>query len=234
VLALAVVGVGLLYLQWLPAVRAVAEAHGDPSTRLAFQAEARDFLTRVTQPGERVEVPLTMNHWEAADLAKAVPLARGWERQLDQKANPIFYDDEPLTASSYHDWLRENAVRWVALPNAPLDYSARQEKQVLERGAKFLRLAYESRRWRIWEVRGTDPPASNGARLLAAGPNWFMLDASKTTVVRYRYTKYWSTSDACLSRAEDGWTEVEPRSEDGVILVQARFGLERGRRAKGC
>ena len=44
VLALAVVGVGLLYLQWLPAVRAVAEAHGDPCTRLAFQAEARDFL----------------------------------------------------------------------------------------------------------------------------------------------------------------------------------------------
>ena len=68
---------------------------------------------------------MTVNHWEAADLAKVVPLARGWERQLDQKANPIFYDGEPLTASSYHDWLRENAVRWVALPNAPLDYSAR-------------------------------------------------------------------------------------------------------------
>ena len=50
VFALAVVGVGLLYLQWLPAVRAVAEAHGDPSTRLAFQAEARDFLTKVAQP----------------------------------------------------------------------------------------------------------------------------------------------------------------------------------------
>ena len=40
-----------------------------------------------------------MNHWEAADLAKVLPLARGWERQLDQKANPIFYDDEPLTAA---------------------------------------------------------------------------------------------------------------------------------------
>jgi hypothetical protein len=234
VLALAVVGVGLLYLQWLPAVRAVAEAHGDPSTRLAFQAEARDFLARVAKPGERVEVPMTVNHWEAADLAKVVPLARGWERQLDQKANPIFYDDEPLTASSYHDWLRENAVRWVALPNAPLDYSARSEARVLERGAKFLKLAYESPRWRIWEVTGTDPPASNGAKLLAAGPNWFMLDASKTTVVRYRYTKYWSTSDACLARADDGWTEVEPHNDGGVILVQAKFGLERGRDAKGC
>jgi hypothetical protein len=233
VLALAVVGVGLLYLQWLPAVRAVAEAHGDPSTRLAFQAEARDFLTQVVQPGERVEVPMTVNHWEAADLAKVVPLARGWERQLDQKANPIFYDGEQLTATRYHAWLRENAVRWVALPHAPLDYSAREEAVVLERGAKFLKLAYESPRWRIWEVRGTDPPASGGAKLLAAGPNWFMVDAKRTTVVRYRYTKYWSTSDACLSRAPGGWTEVEP-TEGGVVLVQARFGLERTRRAKGC
>jgi hypothetical protein len=233
-LPMAVVGVGLLYLQWLPAVRAVAEAHGDPSTRLAFQAEARDFLARVAEPGERVEVPLTMNHWEAADLAKVVPLARGWERQLDQKANPIFYDGKPLTASAYHAWLKENAIHWVALPNAPLDYSAHAEKQVLERGAKFLKLAYASPRWRIWEVAGTDPPASNGAKLLAAGPNWFMVDASKTTVVRYRYTKYWSTSDACLSRADDGWTEVEPHNDGGVILVEAKFGLERGRDAKGC
>ena len=234
VLALAVVGVGLLYLQWLPAVRAVAEAHGDPSTRLAFQAEARDFLARVAKPGERVEVPMTVNHWEAADLAKVVPLARGWERQLDQKANPIFYDGKPLTASAYHAWLKDNAIHWVALPNAPLDYSARDEKTVLERGAKFLKLAYVSPRWRIWEVQGTDPPASNGAKLLAAGPNWFMVDASKTTVVRYRYTKYWSTSDACLARADDGWTEVEPHNDGGVILVQAKFGLERGRDAKGC
>jgi hypothetical protein len=233
VLALAVVGVGLLYLQWLPAVRAVAEAHGDPSTRLAFQAEARDFLARHAKPGERVEVPMTVNHWEAADLAKVVPLARGWERQLDQKANPIFYDGKQLTAFSYHAWLRENAVRYVALPHAPLDYSARDEALLLERGAKFLKPVYSSPRWRIWEVAGTDPPASNGARLLAVGPNWFMVHASRPTVVRYRYTPYWSTSDACVSRAPGGWTRVEPEGA-AVVLVQARFGLERSRRAKGC
>ena len=231
--ALAIVGAGLLYLQWLPAVRAVAEAHGDPSTRLAFQVEARDFLERVAKPGERVEVPMTKNHWEAADLAKVVPLARGWERQLDQKANPIFYDGETLTAARYRAWLNENAVRWVALPNAPLDYSAREEAIVLERGAKFLTLVYESPRWRIWEVRGTDPPASNGAQVLATGPNWFMVHAPKPTVVRYRYTPYWSAENACLSRAPGGWTRVEPKSDE-VVLVQARFGLERGRRAKDC
>jgi hypothetical protein len=233
VLALAVVGVGLLYLQWLPAVRAVAEAHGDPSTRLAFQAEARDFLSAHAKPGERVEVPMTMNHWEAADLAKVVPLARGWERQLDQKANPIFYDGEQLTASKYHDWLRENAVKYVALPAARLDYSAQQEAVVLERGAKFLKLVYDSPRWRIWEVAGTDPPASNGASLLAVGPNWFMVDVKKSTVVRYRYTPYWVTTNACVERAAGGWTRVQA-DEPGVVVVQARFGLERSRRAKAC
>ena len=175
---------------------------------------------------------MTMNHWEAADLAKVVPLARGWERQLDQKANPIFYDDEQLTASRYHDWLRENAVRWVALPNAPLDYSARPRRSCSSAGPKFLELVYESPRWRIWEVRDTDPPASGGAKLLAAGPNWFMVDAAKPTVVRYRYTPYWSTTNACVSRAPGGWTRVEPEAA-GRVMVQARFGLERRPPRKG-
>src|SRR5262249_17537543 len=150
-----------------------------------------------------------------------------------QKANPIFYDGKPLTAASYHDWLRENAVRWIALPNAPLDYSAQQEKQVLERGAKFLKPVYQSPRWKIWEVRGVDPPASDGARRLAVGPNWFMVDAGKATVVRYRYTPYWSTADACVSRTPGGWTRVAP-AKPGVVMVQARFGLERSHSAKGC
>ena len=76
------------------------------------------------QPGERVEVPFTHNHWEAAHLASAVPLARGWERQLDEKANALFYDGRPLTPARYQRWLRDAGVRWVALPDAPLDYSA--------------------------------------------------------------------------------------------------------------
>jgi hypothetical protein len=223
--ALGVVGVGLLYLQWLPAVRAVAEAHGDPSTRPAFQDEARNVLEKLVSPGERVEVPLTRNHWEAADLAKYVPLARGWERQLDQKSNPIFYDGRKLTVASYHAWLRENAVRWVALPNAPLDYSAQQEASLLDGGASYLTLRYRSPRWRIWEVRGTDPPASDGAKVVAAGPNWFELDARHPTVVRQRYTPYWSTTDACVRRAPGGWTEVDPGSS-AIVLVQARFGIE--------
>jgi hypothetical protein len=221
----AVVIVALLYLQWLPAVRAVAEAHGDPSTSASFFADARAFLQRSVQPGERVEVAFTHNHWEAAHLASVVPLARGWERQLDEKANPLFYDNRPLTADRYHRWLRESAVRWVALPDAPLDYSAREEARLLEQGLPYLRLAERTADWKIWEVRDATPPASGGARVTAALPNGFDVDAGGPTVVRQRYTRWWRSSGACMSKAPGGWTRVTPMGTDHV---QVRAGLRPG------
>jgi hypothetical protein len=222
--ALLACGAALLYLQWLPAVRAVAEAAGDPSTEAAFYGGAREFLMRSTRPGERVEVALTRNHWEAARLATAVPLARGWERQLDQRANPLFYDDRRFTAERYQAWLIRNAVRWVALPSAPLDYSARAEAELLERAPPFLRPAYVSPRWRIWEVRGASPPAGGDARIVAAGPEGFEVVAAGPTVVRQRYTPYWRAEGGCVRRARGGWTEVEPQGP-GRVRVRATFAL---------
>ena len=229
--ALVACGAVLLYLQWLPAVRAIGEAAGDPSTQAAFYTEARAFLAREAGPGERVEVAFTKNHWEAARLATAVPLARGWERQLDQKTNPLFYDDRRFTTERYQAWLSANAVRWVALPAAPLDYSARAEAALLERGPAFLRLAFASREWRIWEVRDAAPPASGGARMVSAGPEGFEVETAGRTVVRQRYTRYWRAEGGCVRRAPGGWTEVEPHG-GALVRVRATFAL-RGR-APGC
>jgi hypothetical protein len=223
--ALAGVLVALLYLQWLPAVRAVAEAHGDPSTEASFFADPRAFLQRVVRPGERVEVAFTHNHWEAAHLASAVPLARGWERQLDEKANPLFYDGHALTPQRYHRWLRDGAVRWVALPKAPLDYSATAEAKLLRSGLPYLRLAHRSADWEIWELRDATPPASGGARVTAALPNGFDVDAGGPTIVRQRYTRWWRSDAACVSEAPGGWTRVTPM-RSGPVRVRA--GLPTG------
>jgi hypothetical protein len=231
-LATVVVMVGLVYLAWLPAVRAVGEAQGDPSTQPAFWEAPRAFLERAAKPGERVEVAFTENHWEVAYLATTVQLARGWERQLDEQANPLFYDGRTLTAARYHRWLRRNAVRWVALPDVPLDYSAQQEAKVVERGPGYLRLADRSPGWRIYEVRGTDPPASDGARITAAGPDGFDVMASGPTVVRQRYTPYYRSQGGCVTRAAGGWTKVRPDGT-GEVRVRARFGLG-SRGADGC
>ena len=208
--AIAAVVVALVYLQWLPAVRAVAEAHGDPSTEASFYDGPRAFLEGVVQPGERVEVAFTHNHWEAAHLATAVPLARGWERQLDEKANPLFYDGRPLTPWRYHRWLHDSAVRWVALPDAPLDYSADAEARLLEQGVPYLREVHRSPGWRIWEVSDPEPPASDGARITAADPAGFEVEAVGPTVVRQRYTRWWRSDGACVTRAPGGWTRVTP------------------------
>ena len=221
--AFAVVLVALVYLQWLPAVRAVSEASGDPSTEEAFFAEPRAFLQDAMQPGERVEVAFTHNHWEAAHLATAVPLARGWERQLDEKANSLFYDGRPLTPGRYHRWLKESAVRWVALPDAPLDYSAEAEARLLASGLPYLRLAHESPDWQIWEVRDAAPPASGGARVIAAGPDGFEVETGGPTVVRQRYTRWWRSDGACMTRAPGGWTRVTPVRGGGAVSVRAGF-----------
>jgi hypothetical protein len=104
-------------------------------------------------------VVFTKNHWEAAYLAPAIPLARGWERQVDRKVNSLFYEDEDgaLNHFRYRTWLRRMCVRFIALPNAPLDYSARQEARLLRAGAGYLEPIHRSPRWRIWRVASMTP-----------------------------------------------------------------------------
>jgi hypothetical protein len=227
-----VVVAALVYLAWLPAVRAVREANDDPSTQASFWTAPREFLAKAARPGERVEVAFTRNHWEAAYLASEVPLARGWERQLDEKANPVFYDGRRLTPAIYHRWLRGNAVRWVALPSAPLDYSAQAEARLVRRGLPYLKLADHPPGWRIYEVRDTEPPASGGARMLAAGPDGFEVEASGPTVVRQRFTRYWRATGGCVSRAPHDWTRVAP-TQPGPVVVRAQFALSEPE-PRGC
>ena len=207
-------------------MRAVEEARGDPSTSAAFHAEVKHFLDGRARPGERVEVPLTRNHWEASYLARSYPLARGWHRQLDRKVAPLFYGPRPLTPERYEAWLRDNAVRWVALPAAPLDFSARAERRLLERGAPFLRAVYRSPRWRVWEVRDALPPVSGPARLTAAGADGFDLEASRPgqVLVRQHGTPYWQVEggDGCVMVTSAGWTLVDVRRA-GPLRVRARF-----------
>ena len=226
--AVVAIAVALLYLQWLPAVRAVEEARGDPSTSAAFHDEVLSFLEDRARPGERLEVPLTRNHWEATYLAEAYPLARGWHRQLDRKVNPLFYDrGHPLTPEAYERWLRENAVRWVALPTAPLDFSAEAERTLLLNGQPFLEPRRTSAGWSIWEVRDPEPPVSGAATMTAAGADGFDLEATRPgpVLVRQHATPYWTVAAgaACVSADEDtDWTRVDVRRA-GTVRVRARF-----------
>ena len=117
------------------------------------------------------------------------PLARGWHRQLDEEANPLFYDRLPLTAGRYEEWLYDRAVRWVALPNVALDFSARREAALLRSGGvPGLRLVLRSDDWTIWEVLPVPPPATGPARLAGAGTDSFQLAVRQPGRIRVRAT----------------------------------------------
>ncbi|HEY7891301.1 MAG TPA: hypothetical protein VIC05_03750 [Solirubrobacteraceae bacterium] len=204
------------------------EASADPSTRVSYYTPVIRFLESKSH-GEpmRIEVPFTSSHWDAAILARRFALARGWERQLDTRDDALFYSGE-LTASSYHAWLSRTAVRFVALSDAPLDYSSRQEAGLIRGGLPFLHEVFASRHWRVYEVAGAMPLASGPGRLLAMGDDAFTLSATHAGgfLVRIHYTPYWQviSGEGTISETSDGWTYVNcPRQEK--LTVEASFSL---------
>ena len=223
----AAVAVGLLVIwQWAPAVGALVGAQGDPSRNAAYFTPLTNTLAQ--QPGPtRVEIPFTNQHWEAAYVAPHVSLARGWERQLDQADNALFYSHRPLTAAAYKTWLDANGISWVALPDVPLDFSSVKEAALIRSGLPYLHLVWSNRHWRLWRVVGSPGLVTGPARLTMPGPDRLVLAISRpgTVTVRVRYTAVWHVTEgyACVRPDAAGWTTVHV-DQPGRVELAARPG----------
>lgn len=227
---LAAVALPLLYVQLQGAVRDVADASG-PATSAAYYQPLLSFLAgreRPPTPPFRIEIPFTADHWEAYEVAPHFALARGWERQLDIEDNGLFYRPS-LTPRSYEAWLHRLAVRFVAVPDTGLDYSARVEVALIDRGLPYLRLVWRSRHWRVYAVRDATAIVSGKARLRALGPDSLTIAARRPgrLLVRVRYTPYWALAGepGCVAPAGD-FTRLTLRRAGTVRLV-IRFALDR-------
>jgi hypothetical protein len=221
---LAVAAIPLLYVQWQQGVADVIRVRGDPSTSAAFYAPLERFLEH--RPGGagalfRVEVPFTRSHWESYLLAPRFPLARGWERQLDVGDDSLFYEPR-LTIAAYDRWLHALAVRYVAVPDVPLDSSARQEVALIDRGVPFLSLVMRSPQWRVYAVADPTPIVSGSARLTAIAPDSLTLDAARAgeSLVRVRWSPYWrlSGSPGCVAPSGQ-FTRIDLHRPGPVRLV---------------
>jgi hypothetical protein len=180
----------------------------------------------------RIEVVATADHWEARWMAPHVMIARGWERQLDVYRNGIFYEEsKPLTAARYRAWLEDNAISYVALPDAPLDYSAQAEARLVRSGqATYLHEIWHSKNWRLFAVSDAAPLAGAPAVLESVSTDSLRLYAPRpgTYTVRVRFTPYWAlaSGSGCVARAPEGWTEVRARRA-GSFHVIVSFSLAR-------
>jgi hypothetical protein len=226
----------LLYIQWQAPFRDVSRSANDPSASVGYYGPLLAFLKRQHGPPFRVEIPFTAFHWEAYEVARRFPLARGWERQLDIEYNHLFYGGA-LTPATYESWLHKLAVRFVALSDANLDYSAHQETALIDRGLPYLQLVLHARHWRVYAVVNPTPMVQGAASLRTLGPNSLSLDAQRPgrALVRVRFTPYWSLGEGsgCVSPAGD-FTELTLRRAGRVRLV-IRFSLGRiGARSPRC
>ena len=232
-LALPLTMAGSLYWQFNASVAQIARSVGDPSTASAYFHPAARWLREHDAQGMRVEVPPTANHWESAYLAPKFELARGWLRQLDTTRDDLFYDKEELTAASYGAWLRSNAISYVALPDAPLDYSSQDERRLILGRPAYLVPRFRSQHWRIYEVRDPKPLVAPLGSAVAEtrwfGRQGFALDVKRPGefLVRVNFTPYWSIArgSGCILRHGD-WT-VARASRPGTFRVAADFSVGR-------
>ena len=133
------------------------------------------------------------------------------------------------TARRYREWLAGTAVRFVAVPNAPLDYSAVSEAALIGRGLTYLRLAMRTRNWRIYAVRDPTPIVSGAATLTALDADSLTLRAHRkgTAVVRVRFTPYWLLTGGAGCVSPDGdYTKLTIR-RPGTMRLVTSFSLSR-------
>jgi hypothetical protein len=219
----------LLYWQWSAPVRDWVRGSGDPSVHSAYYDGVLGFLERDPDAAARtfrVEVPFTANHWESRWVGNRLPLARGWERQLDTKVNGVFYEGV-LTAARYRRWLVDNGVRYVALPDVRLDGSARVEARLIRAGQPYLQQVFAGEHWRVFRVRGAAPLASGAGVLTKLTTDAFQLRATRAgrVLVRVRWTPYWKVAGGdggCVSRAPGDWTQVQVK-RPGTVRVGISF-----------
>ncbi|PZG20563.1 hypothetical protein C1I95_09375 [Micromonospora craterilacus] len=199
-----------------PVVPADLRSIGEPTSDPGYFAPLRAELDRRGRTG-RLEVPPTRNYWEAARLGD-VPLARGWLRQADIDRNPLFFTTVPgaagtgvpLTVESYRAWLDENAVQYVAVPDAPLSWVGRAEAELVTAGLPYLTEVWSDQRWRLYAVADPTPLVGAPGELVHAdgASVTFRATEAGTVSVRVRHSRWLAATGGATVSADGDWTAV--------------------------
>jgi hypothetical protein len=193
---------------------------GNPTADRGYFAPLLDELARRAPVG-RVEVPPTRDYWESAYVARAVPLARGWLRQVDLADNRVFFDGT-LDGSTYRRWLYDNGVSYVALPDAEPSWVGRREAELVRAGAPYLTEVWRGAHWVLYEVDGS-PSIVDGAALVSATADAVTLDAAGAgeVLVRVRWSRWLTVRGPAGARLVAGpgrWTTLRaPRAGRYVV-----------------
>jgi hypothetical protein len=163
-------------------------------------------------------------------VALEVPIARGWDRQLDRKFNGLFYERQAdgLDPQRYLEWLDEHGVTLVAIADTDLDEGGVLEQRLLDEPPDYLQLVWQDEVWRVFEVRPAPTLVDGGAAMVELGIDHFTLGVGEAgdLHVKVRFSPWFrvTSGDACVFDDGDGWTVVRARGP-GTVRVSADLTL---------
>lgn len=191
---------------------------GRPVTNASYFSPLSAELATLGPLTGRVEVPELTGHWDAAYLARDVPLSRGWLRQLDTHLNDdVFYRHLP-TAQSYRQFLDRTATEYIAVADARPTFYGRRERTLIGTGLPYLKPVWRNQHWTLYAVDQPVPIVAAPGALSGYGASQIRVQApaDSDVTVEIRWLRWLSLSGpagACLRR--DG---------DVVVLHAARAG----------
>ena len=225
-----------------PLAASFSKGRSDPAADAAYWAPTISFLRTHLTPDYRVEAVDTVGHWPAEYLPSAgIPIVRGWFRQDDFPQNSLLYR-KPGGAAYLH-WLRSLGVRYVVLPDASLDYSARHEAVLLTSGRSGLHVVYRSAHTTVFAVPSPTPLITGPGRAkvlaLEHARIRVMVGAPGSYRVAASWSPYWKTNRGCLTRSRDGMVQLAVEQAGVAELtvdVSARAALAtlEGKRLRRC
>jgi hypothetical protein len=206
----------------VPATHFVSPAEG-ASAKPDFFAPALAFAAAHHNADYRFHVVALANHWEAYYFpVDDFAITRGWYRQSDALHNNLL-NQSSFSAGQYVAWLHQMGVKYVFLPNAPLDLSGAQETALLVGDPRFA-VVYRDHDWTIFRLRGARPIVQPGrgagvADVLALDHESIALRVSApgTYVVKVSYSPYWQVASGMGTLT---------RSRRDFIVLHARMAGE--------
>jgi hypothetical protein len=224
--------VGLVCALQLPLDVGTLASTGRPSgysdyyTPVVNAVRARGPLTG------RVEVPDMAGHWDSVYLARGVPLARGWLRQTDVRLNDSVFYRRPPTPQTYWAFLRDNAVQYVAVPDAPLTHYGHDEFDLISGRLPYLDAVWTNQHWTLYQVRGFAPLVDPPSAVVAQHPSAIVIRAPRAATIRVRLRWYrWlglesADKGACIR--SDGLYVTLTTGAGGNYTFTSRFPVGTG------
>jgi hypothetical protein len=180
----------------------------------------------------RVEVPDLQGHWDSVYLARSVPLARGWLRQTDVRLNDaVFYKQRP-TRTSYQQFLTDNAVQYVAVPDAELTAYGAEEVRLIDTGLDYLEPVWRNQHWTLYQVRDFASLVDSPAQVLSQHPDAIVVSVPKSSTIRIRLRWYrWlgmesTDKQACI--VQDGLYVTLNTRSGGNYTFNSKFPIGTG------